>query len=296
MSNAIKKQALFPVEERERRRRDVLDSKAERLEDVLVRGRRAETLYPQDRTVGAGVLVPAHRRGRLHREPHRYVVRQHLFPVRLVLGVEDLPARHVPDPRLYASSREVIIRFQRELHLRACGHEYHLWLLSGVREHVRALREAFGASVPCPVYIWHVLPREHEGGGAPLVQQGRLPCLGRLIGVGRPYHRKVGYRAQARELLYRLVRWAVLAEADGVVREDVYGLKSHEGGEPYGRLHVVREDEEGRAVGHQPRERDAVHTRTHRVLPDAEVQIPSDARRQEVAHALHDGIGRWREA
>ncbi len=46
------------------------------------------------------------------------------------------------------------------------------------------------------------------------------PGLDGLVGVGRADHPEVGDRAQRRVVLDRLVRRAVLAEADGVVRPD----------------------------------------------------------------------------
>ena len=50
-------------------------------------------------------------------------------------------------------------------------------------------------------------------------------------------------------MLDRLVRWAVLAQADGVVREDIDGVPAHEGREADGVARVIRKDEEGATVG-----------------------------------------------
>src|SRR3990170_6588821 len=108
---------FFLIEEGDGLLRDVLDGQAELLEDCLVRGGRAETLNPQDPSVGSSVLVPAHRGCGLYREPDLYVRRQDLVPVCLVLGVEYLPARHVYDPRLYGALREVFVGAERKLHL-----------------------------------------------------------------------------------------------------------------------------------------------------------------------------------
>ena len=79
--------------------------------------------------------------------------------------------------------------------------------------------------------------------------------------------------AQRRELLDRLVRRAVLAEGDGVVRPDEDRRDVHERRQAERRALVVAEDQEraaeraGRAVQH-----DAVEDRGHGVLADAEVQ------------------------
>ena len=94
-----------------------------------------------------------------------------------------------------------------------------------------------------------------------------------LVRVGRAHDREPGDGAEGGELLDRLVRRAVLAERDGVVRPDEDRRHLHERREAHRRAHVVAEDEEraaeraGLAVQH-----DAVHDRGHRVLADAEVQ------------------------
>ena len=101
-------------------------------------------------------------------------------------------------------------------------------------------------------------------------------------------------------MLDRLVRRAVLAEADRVVRPDPERLHVAERGEPDGRAHVVREDQEGRAVRlqHPLRERDPVHDRAHRVLADPERDVAARVGRREHAGALElrlrrlDEVGR----
>ena len=76
-------------------------------------------------------------------------------------------------------------------------------------------------------------------------------------------------------MLDRLMGRAVLPVAHGVVREDVDSWQLHQGGEPDRGPNVVAEDEEGRAKRPQLRQRQPVHDRPHRVLANAEVQIPA---------------------
>ena len=71
------------------------------------------------------------------------------------------------------------------------------------------------------------------------------------------------------------MRRAVLAVAHRVVREDEDRRQLHQRGEPDRGPRVVAEDEEGRAERPQLRQRQPVHDRAHRVLADAEVQVPA---------------------
>ena len=102
------------------------------------------------------------------------------------------------------------------------------------------------------------------------------PRRGGLEAVGGPHHQQVRDRAQRGEVLDRLVRRAVLAEEDAVVREHPHRLQLHQRGEPDRGPRVVGEHEERRAV----RDEAAVsamplHDRGHAVLADAEVEVAS---------------------
>ena len=94
-----------------------------------------------------------------------------------------------------------------------------------------------------------------------------------LVEAGRADDVEVRRRAQRDELLDRLVRRAVLADADRVVREHERRRDAHDRREPDRALHVVAEDQEAGAVGAQARQHEAVDDRPHRVLADAEVQV-----------------------
>ena len=61
--------------------------------------------------------------------------------------------------------------------------------------------------------------------------QRELPALGRLDAIRRAEHVEVRHGAQRRQMLDRLVRRAVLAEADRVVRHDVDDALAHQRGQ-----------------------------------------------------------------
>ena len=75
-------------------------------------------------------------------------------------------------------------------------------------------------------------------------------------------------------MLDRLVRRAVLAQSDGVVRPDVDHVESAERRQPDGAAHVVAERQERADIWNEPAViRDAVADAAHRVLPDAEPEV-----------------------
>ena len=67
--------------------------------------------------------------------------------------------------------------------------------------------------------FWRVSTRAT---GPPLCVEGEPPGFDGLVGVGRAHDGEVGRGPQDGELLDRLVRGAVFAETDAVVREDVH--------------------------------------------------------------------------
>src|SRR5262249_51579957 len=80
-----------------------------------------------------------------------------------------------------------------------------------------------------------------------------------LVGIGRPEHDHPGNRAQADELLDRLMRGAVFAQADRIVREHMKRRKLHQCREPQRWPHIVAEDEKGRAECAQIAQHESVH-------------------------------------
>ena len=63
-----------------------------------------------------------------------------------------------------------------------------------------------------------------DDGRALQVLDDHAPRLGRLVGVGRAQHRQTRDRAQRGEVLDRLMRGTVFAQADRVMRENVDDL------------------------------------------------------------------------
>ncbi len=113
------------------------------------------------------------------------------------------------------------------------------------------------------------------------------PRLCDLVGVGRADDAQPGHRPQRRELLDRLVRGAVFAEADGVVRPDERDLVAGERGEPYGTAHVVAEHEERAAERQEAARGHPVHDGAHPVFADAEVELaPLELMRVDLLGAL----------
>src|SRR4029077_19758752 len=70
-----------------------------------------------------------------------------------------------------------------------------------------------------------------------------------------------------------LVRWAIFADADGIVSEDVDHGNFHQRAEPDRASPVVAENQEPRPEGSQLRQRETVENRAHRVFTDPKVQI-----------------------
>ena len=85
---------------------------------------------------------------------------------------------------------------------------------------------------------------------------------------------------------------AVLADADGVVGEDVDDGDLHDRGEANGSAAIVAEDEESGPIGPDLGERHPVHHRAHRVLADAEVEVATAVLvRREVARPFEGEAG-----
>ena len=86
---------------------------------------------------------------------------------------------------------------------------------------VGALREARGRRVLRAVERRQRLPRQDQRRRLVAKLEDDAPRLGDLVGVARADRQEARDRAQRQNLLDRLVRRAVLADADRVVREDV---------------------------------------------------------------------------
>src|SRR5205085_149900 len=96
------------------------------------------------------------------------------------------------------------------------------------------------------------------------------------------------------ELFDGLVRRAIFAESDRIVGVNVDDVSIHDARQPYRWPHVIREDQERRAVWNDATgKRHTVHDRAHPVLADAEMKVPTAvALGGEARLALDDGVGR----
>ena len=131
----------------------------------------------------------------------------------------------------------------------------------------------FGSAVTVIHQHEQILPREDERGRRMATKEGDAPRLAHFRGVCGTDDEEMWNRAQHRELFDGLVRGAIFAESDGVVREDVDDLHFRETREADRWLHVIGEAHERAAV----RDETAVQTdtrqrRAHRVLAYAEVE------------------------
>ena len=120
----------------------------------------------------------------------------------------------------------------------------------------------------------HLLAREQQRGRAVGALDGGGPGDRGLDRVARTPDVHARDQAQARRVLDRLVRRAVLAQADGVVREDEDHPLLHQRRHAQRVARVVGEREEGAAVGNEAAvQRDAVHDRGHAELAHAVVDV-----------------------
>ena len=149
-----------------------------------------------------------------------------------LLAVEELPAGQADDTGADAVGDQLLVGLDGQRDLAAGGDQDHL----GIARRDRRARSRH-AAVPrrrrtCAVEDRHVLACQDQRDGPVVAVDRRPPRLGDLVRVGGADHVEAGDRAQAGELLDRLVGRAVLAEADRVMGEDVDHRQLHQGGEP----------------------------------------------------------------
>ena len=138
----------------------------------------------------------------------------------------------------------------------------------------------------------HILPREGEEARS-LALQRQPPRRRRLVGIGRMEVDDVRHRAQRHQLLDGLVRRAIFAHADRVVRKDEQRRRLHDGRNAQRRLGVVREHEERRPERpHAAVHRHAVHCRAHAQLAHAEKHVTPGRIVGKVRAPLEDRLGR----
>ena len=123
--------------------------------------------------------------------------------------------------------------------------------------------------------FWHCLAGENQRDRLMAQRRDHAPDFDGLVGVGGPERDESGDRAQRRQLLDRLVRRAVFADADRIVREDVDDRNLHQRTQPDRRAGIVTEDQEARSERAYLGQREAIEHGGHGVLTDPEVEIAS---------------------
>ena len=142
------------------------------------------------------------------------------------------------------------------------------------RRRSRRRRRRRGSRCRSLAQLRQVLARQREHARAVLALQRELPALQRLHRVAGAEHEQVRDRAQRRQMLDRLVRRAVFAEADRVVRHHVDDALAHQRGEPDRRAAIIGEHQERAGIRNDAAmQRHAVHRRRHAVLADAVVDV-----------------------
>jgi hypothetical protein len=145
---------------------------------------------------------------------------------------------HADDARSGCHRRfEQLLRVDAWPHLGAGADQHHLRIL-GVLQHVGALAHV---GVDCRCLAGSITGRScrlsAKKARALALEARRQQAAVSLASAGRKSVRSG--TARSHQVLDGLVRGAVFAEADGVVREDEDGVRLHERGEADGRLAVV---------------------------------------------------------
>src|SRR5665213_1053448 len=276
-SSSRSRRRLTSVGENAASSRDhVLHGEPEVLHNFRTRCRCAEVIHANDGTLEPDVSLPSERRRRLHAHARSNRRRKHRLAVRAGLRLEQLPRRHRHHTAPNSLAAELRVRRERERYLGSRGYENELGLRTRLRihEHVRAARGLARGRELRAIEHGKFLAREHQSHGPARVLHRDAP---RLDGLGRirwANHRHVGHSAQARELLHRLMRGAILAQRDAVVRPHVDHVRVTQRRQTNARPHVVGERQECCAEGnHAAVMRHPREDRRHRVLADAEVDV-----------------------
>ena len=237
-------------------------------------------------TVDHAVL--AHQSPEIDRKTRSHAVarnarRQHALLVRTGLVAEQSLARDVHHTDRNALGGQQFGAFDQRCDLRTRG-DQHRGGFGGIHHHITALSDLRGLLAADGAQRRQgldVLARQHERHRAVLLD-GQFPRHDGLIAVGRTQHEhrtlvvvvaQVLHQADLRLVLHGLVRRAVLAHAERVVRPDVDHMQAHQRREAHGGLHIIGEDEERAADGdHAAVQRHAVHHAGHRQLRDARLE------------------------
>ena len=177
-----------------------------------------------------GIALPAQRRAFLDGYPCRHR--------RAAARCRDMPASCSSNSShdgmlttrvLTPSATSSVARREAQRDLAAAGDQDHVRLaVRRIGQHIGAFRQARGRSEFGAIDDRQRLPRTDQRGRPVLQLQDAAIGFGHLVGVGRPDHDHAGDRPQRHQLLDRLVRRSVLADADRIMRPDVQHRQVHQ--------------------------------------------------------------------
>src|ERR1700733_13393693 len=223
---------------------DALRVDAEPLHHDGSRGAHSEAVDAYRAPLEPDPALPPESHAGLDRDPTADRLRKYRFTVPGVLPLEASPAGqgHYASPLT-----ELLCSGDAVLHFAAGSDEDGLECARLFHEYVAATTHPLALCLRVARQHRNVLTRQGEQRGTIHAFHRRDPRARGLLGIGRANDVEVRDHAQAHDGLDGLVRRAVLAHADRVVREYVGHGQMRKGGEADARAHVVGEHEERRA-------------------------------------------------
>ena len=246
------------------------------VEKILNRCRGPIGVDTETRASQPHVLTPAERRRLLNGNPGGHFRRQDTVPILPTLLLKESPGRHAHDSRVDSLPFEFLIRFHTEGHFAPGSQQQHFgFAVLGISQDIRSFGQATGRRIPRPVQRRNGLPRQDQDHRLTLEFHNDPPRFHDFIGIPGPDHHEIGNGAQRRQVLDGLMRRPIFAKTDRIMRKHVNHGDLHHGRKADGRSPVIAEDQKPGAIGTNFRERHPAQNRTHRVFPNAEMQIAS---------------------
>src|SRR5690606_12750221 len=247
---------------------DILDRKAEVLEQYATRSGFAKGVDTDHGAVQANILAPevgdaGFDRNTLHARD------QHAVLVGLVLTIEHIGRRHGNHARLGTGGIELGGSLDRQIELGAGRDQDDVRRAADAREYITALADQVELLLVM-LDARHVLTAQHQAGRAILALDGRSPGHGGFGRAARTPYVHARNVAQTGGSFDRLVGRAVFALTDGVVGQHVDHAQLHQRRHPHAVAHVVGELVEGTTERQDAAVQcHAVHDRGHAELAHA---------------------------
>jgi hypothetical protein len=145
-----------------------------------------------------------------------------LVAITLRLRIEQLPARHGDNARHDVALLQRLSGGHDQRNLRTCTNQNDVRsAVRGIGQDVCTLAQPIRRGTLAAIERWHVLTRQNQRDRAITHFQRDPPGDSRLIGIARTDDRETWNRAQAGELLDRLMGRSVLPQRDAVVGENI---------------------------------------------------------------------------